>query len=84
MKSIGIWDEYDWDNWKKIFINFMGSYFNMDSDNIYEDLKDYIRGSNSDNKLRILPTFWAILPLIPASISSKTSIGISSFPLSHS
>ncbi len=54
MKSIGIWDEYDWDNWKKIFINFMGSYFNMDSDNIYEDLKDYIRGSNSDNKLRIL------------------------------
>ena len=74
MKSIGIWDEYDWDNWKKIFINFMGSYFNMDSDNIYEDLKDYIRDSNSDNKLRVLKSIKEFLEYDELSERDKENL----------
>ena len=74
MKSIGIWDEYDWDNWKKIFINFMGSYFNMDSDNIYEDLKDYLRDSNSDNKLRVLKSIKEFLEYDELSERDKENL----------
>jgi hypothetical protein len=74
MKSIGIWDDYDWNNWKKIFINFMGSYFNMDSDNIYEDLKDYLRDSNSDNKLRVLKSIKEFLEYDELSERDKENL----------
>ena len=74
MKSIGIWDDYDWNNWKKIFINFMGSYFNIDSDNIYEDLKDYLRDSNSDNKLRVLKSIKEFLEYDELSERDKENL----------
>ena len=54
MEKIKSWLSYDWNNWKKIFNNFIGGYFNMDTDNIYESLDEYVTVSNNENKLKVL------------------------------
>lgn len=54
MEKIKSWLSYDWNNWKKIFNNFIGGYFNMDTDDIYESLDEYVTVSNNENKLKVL------------------------------
>ena len=54
MEKIKSWLSYDWNNWKKIFNNFIGGYFNMDTDNIYNSLNKYMTVSNNENKLKVL------------------------------
>ncbi len=54
MEKIKSWLSYDWNNWKKIFNNFIGGYFNMDTDDIYDSLDEYMTVSNNENKLKVL------------------------------
>ena len=46
MEKIKSWLSYDSNNWKKIFNNFIGGYFNMDTDDIYEALDEYMNASD--------------------------------------
>ena len=46
----------------------------MDSDNIYEDLKDYLRDSNSDNKLRVLKSIKEFLEYDELSERDKENL----------
>ena len=54
MEKIKSWLSYDWNNCKKIFNNFIGGYFNMDTDDIYDSLDEYMTVSNNENKLKVL------------------------------
>ena len=74
MENIEIWYEYDWNHWKKIFINFIGAYFNMDTDNIYIALNEYIEESDLIDKVKTLNSIKKFLSYDKMSSEEKEEL----------
>ena len=74
MENVGKWNEYDWNHWKKIFINFIGAYFNMDTDNIYMALNEYIEESDLIDKVKTLNSIKKFLSYDKMSSEEKEEL----------